>query len=142
MVNIAADMRWTSRGALSSGGSASMRISMAALAKPMTPDHHTMAPPGSATMPRTLASTSAPNAMKGQRRRARRCAAQSMSSDAGSWERLSDVSAADEIGAAERCQVVRQECVGAEIDRVDAAEHEGEPPHQRVAPIGPPAPAV
>ena len=71
-----------------------------------------------------------------------RSAEASSRNDAGSWPRLSAVSAAlIRSGRPVWVQIVRQEAVHREIGGVDAAEQEADPPDQRIAEVRHPAPA-
>ena len=60
MVNMPAEVRCTSSGALSTDGSASARISVTAAVKPRTPAQNTIQAPCIVIMPIRLTSASAP----------------------------------------------------------------------------------
>src|SRR5215470_2865156 len=93
MVNIAADKRATSDGAVNSAGSAKPSVITKAPRKPSRPANSTVHALAVVAIPATQASMSAPQRMNGQARRSSELATASSTNEAGSWPKLSAVSA-------------------------------------------------
>jgi hypothetical protein len=87
-------MRAISEGLLSSAGSAKPKVITKAPRKPSIPAKKTVHRFAVTAMPTTHNSISAPQTMKGQARRSSLSAIASKANDAGSWPKLSAVSAA------------------------------------------------
>src|SRR5689334_10377418 len=130
-----ADVRATSSGRHSSGGSVRPRMSAAASEKPSMAAHAIVSGPTIVTRPATHASESRPDATYGHTRASSRRATTSNSSDGELPEVEREQRTADQVAAAATREVDRKERVRAEIDCIDAAEQGAEAPHEPDVPV-------
>src|ERR1700730_8232714 len=120
MVNIAADMRATSDGAVKSGGRGKPSVSTTAQSAPIPAAKTMVHAPAVVAIPARHSSMSAPESTKGNARRSNRVEIASSTSNA--------------VGSASRGKMPREKRIAAEVNAVDAAEHESELPDLFVAP--------